>query len=189
MQTSLSPCIFHFNDFIRINLIQIRIRDLATATWGFGLCFWKLIFPWPLEYILMIFRKYFKNPKMAKTAPSPTPRSVILRRVQLRVVGYCYESDCAQYNTARSSTPCSLQHSPNIRFHVTVAILMGTKQPFYDISRPLSILTNLIWPVLWIQNDLFQIQIRIRIQLWIIWVPDPGKSSGSMRIRIWIQPM
>ena len=37
--------------------------------------------------------------------------------------------------------------------------------------------------VLWIRNDLF----RIRIQLWIFRVPDPGKSSGSMRIQI--QPM
>ena len=34
--------------------------------------------------------------------------------------------------------------------------------------------------VLWIRNDLF----RIRIQLWIFWNPDPGKSSGTMRIRI-----
>ena len=32
--------------------------------------------------------------------------------------------------------------------------------------------------VLWIQNDLF------RIQLWIFRVRDPGKCSGSMRIRI-----
>ena len=40
-----------------------------------------------------------------------------------------------------------------------------------------------IWPVLWIRNDLF----RIRIQLWIFRVPDPGKSFGSMRIRI--QPL
>ena len=36
---------------------------------------------------------------------------------------------------------------------------------------------------LWIRNDLF----RIRIQLGIFPDPDPGKSSGSMRIRI--QPM
>ena len=33
------------------------------------------------------------------------------------------------------------------------------------------------------RNDLF----RIRIQLLIFWVPDPGKSSGSMQIRI--QPL
>ena len=37
--------------------------------------------------------------------------------------------------------------------------------------------------VLWIQNDLFQIPIRIRIQLWIFQVPDPDPAlsygSGS----------
>ena len=36
------------------------------------------------------------------------------------------------------------------------------------------------YAVLWIRNYLF----RIQIQLWIIRVPDPGKRSGSMRIRI-----
>ena len=38
--------------------------------------------------------------------------------------------------------------------------------------------------VMRIRNDLF----RIRIQLWIFWVPGPGKSSGSTQIRTRIQP-
>ena len=39
---------------------------------------------------------------MANTAPSRTPRSVILRRVRLRAVWYCAKSDSVQYHTARS---------------------------------------------------------------------------------------
>ena len=50
----------------------------------------------------------------------------------------------------------------------------------HDPVRHSCVVHACLRPVLWIRNDLF------RIQLWIFRVPDPdpGKSSGSMRIRI-----
>ena len=72
----------------------------------FFLRFSKTYISMTFRIYVMIFReknrKYFENPRLANTAPSPTRRSVILCRVQLRPVWYCAKSDSAQYNIEQS---------------------------------------------------------------------------------------
>ena len=67
--------------------------------------------------------KYFENSKMANTALSPAPRSVILRQVWLRAVWYCAESvlcgaglGAVWYWAESDSAHCDTARSQQLRF-------------------------------------------------------------------------
>ena len=99
---------------------------------------------------VMIFRKkirkYLENQKMDNTAPSPTPRSVILCQVRLRAVWYCAKSDSVQYDTARSQKCLTLRGvglcavwycavSDSAQYH-TVRRFAGKNFVFAGLSMP-----------------------------------------------------